>query len=213
MKMRINILSLGFLSMLVLLASCGDNSDTSGNRADTQTESSGTQNDQPAQDYMLDSAHYAALTYNPLTLNGGASSTESLVHLALKGLQKNDTALLQSLAITKDEYMDIVFPEQGMHWAGARDSRPEVREFLWENHFGSSVKGLRRTLRDLGGRKLTLRNIEFTGGEKKYISYTIHEATLLTVEDEQGKEHQIKAVGSIIEKDGTFKLMAWRDLD
>ena len=211
--MRINILSLGFLSMLVFLASCGENNGTSDGQAAAHTESSQKQNGGSAADYMLDSAHYAGLSYNPLTLSGGTSSTESLVHLALKGLQNNDTALLQSLVITEKEYMDIVFPEQGMHWAGARDSRPEVREFLWENQFGSSVKGLRRSLRDLGGRKLTLRNIDFTGGEKEYVSYTVHEGTEITVSDEEGKEHRLKAIGSIIEKDGTFKLMAWRDLD
>ncbi len=195
----------GFLSLALLLVSCTEQKQKEGaeakQSADTQLST------------LYDPAHYDTLAPNSTPLNGGTASAKALVAAALKGLQNNDTALLMSLLISQDEYLNIIYPEQGMHWAGARDKRPEVREFLWENHAGSSIKGLRRALRDLGGRTLTIEDINFSDGTKQYVSYRIHEGTVLTLVDESGHTHTTKAVGSIVEKDGAFKLMAWRDLD
>lgn len=202
----------GVFSLALLLVSCSEQMDRNG--TESTTERSATKQLADTQlSTLYDPAHYDTLVHNSTPLNGGTASAKALVAAALKGLQNNDTALLMSLLISQDEYFNIIYPEQGMHWAGARDKRPEVREFLWENHAGSSIKGLRRALRDLGGQKLTLNNIEFTDGTKQYISYRIHEGTVLTLVDESSNTHTTQAVGSIVEKDGVFKLMAWRDLD
>lgn len=161
--------------------------------------------------YILTPAHYDTLARNPIPLMGGRPSADSLVAAALDGLGRNDTALLKELLVTRDEYMKVLYPELGKHWPGARDSRPEIAEALWTNHAGNAMKGLRRALRDLGGRKLTLKRVEFADGAKEYVSYTTHEGTIVTAAEAGGKEQTIGAIGSIVEKDGVFKLMSYRD--
>lgn len=161
--------------------------------------------------YILTPAHYDTLTRNPVPLMGGRPSADSLVAAVLDGLGRSDTALLKELLVTRDEYMKVIYPELGKHWPGARDSRPEIADALWTNHAGNAMKGLRRALRDLGGRELSVKRVEFADGTKEYVSYTTHEGTIVTAADARGKEQKIGVIGSIVEKDGVFKLLSYRD--
>lgn len=187
-----------------ILISCGGEADTDGTDAKASDRSDTT--------YIRDSAFYASMDSNTVPLSGGASSPDELIGEVLTGLQRLDTASLQRLMITQGEFDTIIYPEQGMHYAGSRDMRPEVKRFIWQNLEGSRDKGLRRILRDLGERKLTAVSIEFDD-TKVFPSYVAHEGTKVTVTDEHGKKHELHSIGSLIEKDGIFKLMSYRDRD
>lgn len=191
--------------VLFFLVSCGPKEQTSEENDSTATASSSTTS------YILTPAHYDTLSKNPAPLANGRSSIDSLLAAALDGIRQNDTATLKSLLITREEYLNIIYPELGKHWSGARDMRPEISDVLWTNHAGNSMKGLRRALRDLGGRDLKLEKVEFADGEKEYVSYVTHEGTVLTVKDGKGKNYRIGAIGSIVEKDGVFKLLSYRE--
>lgn len=187
-----------------LLVSCGG--ETNAEKTDRNSEAGSDTS------YIRDSAFYALLDSNTVPLSGGLPSIEDVVRKVLTGLEQLDTASLQQLLITQEEFRTIIYPEQGMHYAGSRDMRPEVQLFIWQNLEGSRNKGLRRILRDLGERKLTFVAVAFHD-TKVFPSYVVHEGTEVTVTDDRGKEHTLHSIGSIIEKDGVFKLMSYRDKD
>lgn len=196
------------LPFLLFLSSCGPEKPAS--EGNDSTQASGTP---PAVSYVVTPAYYDTLSKNPAPLANGLSSVNALLTAVLEGVRRNDTTSLKNLLITRDEYLAIIYPELGKHWAGARDMRREIKEALWINHAGNAMKGLRRALRDLGGRELKLEKVEFADGTKEYASYTVYEGTIVTVKDREGREHKIGAIGSIVEKDGVFKLLSYRDSD
>lgn len=191
---------------LFTLCSCGSEEPGPKKSAPPRAESAPA-----AESHILTPAHYDTLARNPVPLMGGRPAADSLVAAVLDGLGRSDTALLKELLVTRDEYMKVIYPELGKHWPGARDGRPEIAEALWTNHAGNAMKGLRRALRDLGGQQLSLKRVEFADGTKEYVSYTTHEGTIVTAADARGKERTIGAIGSIVEKDGVFKLLSYRD--
>ncbi len=196
---------LPFLLLVFLpLTSCGD-----GNGPERASSDSAVDPDS----WILPSSYYDTLSPNPTPLTGGMASSEELVRAGLKALQRNDTTALVELMITPEEYSAIIYPELGKHWSGARDTRETITDWMKRNHFGSAEKGLRRMLRDFGGRSFRLDSVTFGDSIQVYPSYTIHQQTLVSVTDAEGKHRDLRAFGSIVEKAGIFKLLSWRDAD
>lgn len=147
------------------------------------------------------------------SLKDGASSPRELVERVLESLAARDTASLASLLVDRDEYMRVVYPELGAHFAAARDTRAETMEFLWENQSLNALKGMRKALRELGGVQMQLVTIEFKEGERRFPSYRLFEGTEVVVNQNDGRTATLYALGTMIEKDGRYKLMSFRDLD
>ncbi|MCB0710956.1 MAG: hypothetical protein KDD67_01360 [Ignavibacteriae bacterium] len=190
--------------LLLLLMSCGEGVDNSksGDQTAKQTESA---------TWLLTSDHYDTLSPNPTPLSGGKPSVEELVEAGLKGLNEKDTATLLTMMISREEYDSIIYPELGKYWSGARDMRETITQWQRTNHFGSAEKGLRRLLRDYGGKSFKLAAVEFQDSTQTYPSYTIYQRPIVAAIDDHNKKGQIKNFGSIIEKNGVFKFFSFND--
>jgi hypothetical protein len=162
--------------------------------------------------FVRDSTWYASLLMNPARLQYGYSSPVELIDSLLQAVAVRDTATLADLAVSSTEWKEILFPEMGLHYPGARDSRPEIRDMIGELHFGSSQKGLRRLLRDYGGVRLRRLSMDMIGDTLHFPSYTIYDGTDLVVNGPDG-EGRVTFVGSIVEKDGVWKLLSYRETD
>lgn len=194
------------LLLLILLTSCGESAGGDGSQSkDTASTSADSTS------WILTPAHYDTLSPNPAPLTGGKSSIEELVEAGLKGLKEKDTVTLLALMVTPEEYSTIIYPELGKYWSGARDRRETIAEWLRTNHFGSAEKGLRRSLRDFGGASFKLQNVTFQDSTQNYPSFTIHQQMLVSVADQDNKQRELKIFGSVVEKDGVFKLLSWRE--
>lgn len=147
------------------------------------------------------------------SLESLAGSPRELVEQALTAFERRDTAALVELLVDRDEFMRIVYPELGAHFAAARDTRSETKAFLWETQRLNALKGMRKALREVGGEKLELVSIEFREGEKRFPSYRLFEGTQVRVRDSSGASATLHALGSIIERERRYKLMSFRDLD
>jgi hypothetical protein len=146
-------------------------------------------------------------------LTGGASSPRRLVEQVLDAVADRDTAALLDMLVDADEYDRIVYPELGAHYAAARDTRSETRQFLWENQRLDALKGMRSAMRELGGRRLSFVTIEFTEGEQRFQSYRLMEGGVVSVVDADGTPATLHMLGTMIEKSGRYKLLSYRDLD
>lgn len=160
----------------------------------------------------------ATLTIDEVTpgvgeLKGGASSPEALVRSALRAFAAKDTLALRSLLITRDEWRDQLYPEFPVYYPAARDTREETKTFLWENHSLSSSNALMRALRKVGGKKMTLVKLEYRDQTQAFKTYTIHQGTTPSVKMPDGSEREITQLGSIVEKNGVYKLLSFRDRD
>jgi hypothetical protein len=148
-----------------------------------------------------------------MRLINGAASPDALIREALDALAASDTARLQRLLVTRDEFQNHIYPELGIHYPAANDMRPETRRFIWENQFMGSTKGLERALRDLGGKHMELLGVSYNEGGMKYASYSIYEGTRAHVRMDDGREALLHVFGSVVEMDGVYKLLTYRERD
>jgi|GEM_PF-1732291 len=144
-------------------------------------------------------------------LGHASNSVEGLMNEALAAYAAGDTAALRGLLITKEEFDAYLYPEFGVHYPAARDTSAQARDFIWENHALTADKALRRSLRELGGRRMDLIAVSFGEAAKTFPSYILHEGTEVKVRLEDGGEADLLAFGSIVEMDGVYKLLSYRD--
>lgn len=187
---RIGLVLPATILLLAAACGCGDRADASNARADA-----------------------SAAAPRAVRLVGGYESPSALITEALDAFAAADTTRLERLLITRNEFDSLLYPELGMHYPAANDMRPETRAFLWENQALNSIQGLKHALRDMSGRRSTLLGITYRGGGHAYRSYKIHEGTLVRLRMDDGREALSHAFGSIVEMDGRYKLLTFRERD
>lgn len=144
-------------------------------------------------------------------LSESAGSVDALVKEALNAYAGSDTATLERMLITQQEFDNYLYPEFGRHYPAARDTGRQVREFIWNNHMLSAAKAMRKSLRELGGQRMELISVNFKDGVKDFGSYKIHEGTEVKVRLNDGDDAEMMALGSIVEMNGRYKLLSYRD--
>lgn len=134
---------------------------------------------------------------------------EELFDNLFEALERKDTSALIGMMISEKEFKEWL-------WWEFPASRPVANvpiDFAWQNHAQNSSKGLRLALRKYGGKKLVYVSHRFEEGEDKYQSFIIHTKTRVTAVDTTGKELEIKEFGSVVEMNGRYKLLSYRDRD
>jgi len=123
----------------------------------------------------------------------------------LEALAARDEEALTRLALTKDEFEEIV-------WPTLRVSRPEVGmplDYVWRDTYVKSRGYLARTLADYGGKRFTLVRLEFQGETTEHPGYSVSRKTRLVVKDEAGQERTIRVFGSMIRQAGKSKVYSY----
>ncbi len=143
---------------------------------------------------------------NVVQFNPRITSKHSLMGDFFAALQMSDSAKLRSLAITKDEFENHLWPEFPMS-----DPAMNVPEgFAWGNLSRISEKGLRRLIRECGGRYLRLKQLLFTEPEERYKTFVVHQSSEIHVMNDEGKEFILPLRASVVEMNGTYKFMSFR---
>jgi hypothetical protein len=138
-------------------------------------------------------------------LAGTFDSAEAAARAVLEGLAARDVAALSELSLTEDEFREIVWPE-------LPSSRPEVNlpvAYAWGTLAQNSQGSLATTIAAHGGRRYTLVNVRVTGRSTPYESFTVHRDVALDVVDEAGVRRQIHVFGSLLERDGRWKVFSF----
>ena len=132
-------------------------------------------------------------------------SAEAAANAVLQALAARDTAALRHLALTEDEFREIV-------WPALPSSRPEVNlpvAYAWGTLAQNSQGSLAATLAAHGGRRYTLLNVRMTGRSTPYDTFTVHRDVALDVTDEAGVPREIRVFGSLLERDGRWKIFSF----
>jgi hypothetical protein len=134
-------------------------------------------------------------------------SEDSLVATFLHAVAARDAGTLRSLLVNEHEFQHWLWPEFPMS-----DPAMNVPEgFAWHNLAVKSDKGLRRILREIGGRRWKMTGVRFIEEEEAYTSFTVFGGTRIDVLDEQGKTVELAHAGSVVRLNGTYKFMSYRE--
>lgn len=138
---------------------------------------------------------------NTTKLTNGSFDRDTLVKVFLDAVQKNDTAILLSINMNRDEFNDVYYP-------GHPQSLPPYdlsSQLMWYRLSSNSDKGLRRLLRDFGG-QLTTSGFECDKIVHMENGNTIHSRCAFRIPD---RKEKLMLFSSIIERDGQFKILSY----
>lgn len=141
----------------------------------------------------------------PAPLPNSRESPEALSRAVLAAIEARDADALRSLALTREEFFDRIWPEL----PAARPERNLSPSFVWGDLNQKSNISLRDTLSAHGGRTYEFVSIRFLGETTQYDSYRVQRESELTVKEPSGTERQIRLFGSMIEKGGRYKVFSY----
>ncbi len=148
-----------------------------------------------------------AAAENP-RLRKGAPSVDALVEQFGQALRDGDKAKLHDLRVTEDEYRSLILPgsvdEGHPRW---RYSDQESR-YLWSMLNTKSIYTEASILEAWGGRPFKIKSVKYRGGTKRYADYTAYKQLSLMLEDEGGREDELR-IGSIAEVGGVYKFISY----
>lgn len=132
-------------------------------------------------------------------------SPEAAATAVIGALAGRDAARLRDLALSEHEFRAIVWPE-------LPSSRPEVNlpvAYAWGTLHQTSLASLAGTLNAHSGRRYTVVRVEFAGGTTRYESFAVHRAARVIVRGQDGAEKRLALFGSLLERDGRFKVFSY----
>ena len=132
------------------------------------------------------------------------ASPSSLASAVLDALARRDRAGLEALALNETEFRDHVWPEL----PAARPERNLPFSYVWGDLHQKSVQALSGVLSREGGRPYELVGIRFAA-VSDYRTYRVHREATLRVRDASSMELDLRVCGSMLEKDGAWKVFSY----
>lgn len=142
---------------------------------------------------------------SPSPLHHTFPSPDELSRAVLTALADEDADHLAGLALSELEFRTVVWPEL----PSSRPGRGLPFDYVWGDLNQKSTNALRRLFARHGGRRYTLAGVAFRGETTPYETYRVHREAILDLLDEEGNELTLPLFGSILERDGEFKLFSY----
>jgi len=132
-------------------------------------------------------------------------SLEKLAVDFLEALEEGDEEKIRQLALSKDEFVQFVWPE-----LPASDPSTNLNsDFIWNQTYMHSLADLSGTLYRHKGKKYQLLGLRFEDGMEDYGRYQVHRDARLKVVNADGKEGELNLFGSVLEMQGEFKIYSF----
>lgn len=136
---------------------------------------------------------------------GFEASKEALAQRFLDALALDDRNGAARLAVTREEFYRDIWP----HLPAARPGTNYTADYVWKQTSMRSMSGFAKTMNRYGGRRFELVRVEIAEGRRDYGPFFIHKDARLVVRDPGGKEQRLDLFGSILEKDGCYKIYSF----
>lgn len=136
-----------------------------------------------------------------------ATSIEDLVRHVLAAVEAADMNGLTELRITEREHNELVWPE-----LPARDHNVQL-DFAWDMLDTRSHTNQGRAIGTWHGKGLEFVAVRFERGIERYRTFAAHRGTVVSARTAAGEEVELRFIGSILELDGQFKVVSYKDLD
>lgn len=138
-------------------------------------------------------------------LTGTFESPAAAAAAVVAALADKNGEALRGLALSDHEFRTVVWPE-------LPSSRPEVNlpvEYAWGTLHQTSLASLGAILGAHGGRRYAVLRVEFAGPTTQYSSFAVHRDARVIVRSADGAEHRLALFGSILERNGRFKIFSY----
>jgi hypothetical protein len=145
----------------------------------------------------------AACGAAPLLQNTSGSPDE-LAHAVLDALARRDRSTLERLVLSEQEFREHVWPQL----PASRPERNLPFSYVWGDLRQKSSAGLTKILAEHGGRRYELSRLEFHAATD-YSTFQVHREAAFHVRDAQRSEKLVRVCGSMIEKDGAWKVFSY----
>jgi hypothetical protein len=164
----------------------------------------------PPEDPERDSVERGRRVANDINieLTDGFLSLEALVGEALIGAKTKDVNVLQHLRISFDEFKQICWPEFPASRPGPEV--PVTDPWLFLDH--SCNAGIGKGIHEIAGRDLVATGARFDPGVKRYRNFNLYDGLIVTAcPREGGSPVEIKFLGTVIERNGRYKIYCYKD--
>lgn len=132
-------------------------------------------------------------------------SAKALAIAVAEAVANRDSVALRRLALDEQEFRQHVWPEL----PASRPERNLPFSYVWGDLRTKSDAGLEAVLRDHGGRRYQVDQIRFKGESTQYQTSVVHRDSRLEVRGPDGTRDTIQLFGSVIEKEGRFKVFSY----
>lgn len=133
-------------------------------------------------------------------LGGGASSKSELINNFLTALENRDTSALFRMVLSRDEFAHLYYPDHPQ-------SKPPYEltpQLMWFHMSTNSDKGLRRALRDFGGKSMP-RTHECSDSISISNGNRIHTNCSVTLSDSS----KVVLFSAVLERNGMYKVLSY----
>ncbi|HYO45969.1 MAG TPA: hypothetical protein VEY33_04690 [Gemmatimonadota bacterium] len=142
-----------------------------------------------------------------LVLGGAVGSLEDLLRTVERGLAESDTSRLDELMIDEREFRDILFPA----FPAAHPPINAGFDTVWILQYSDSYRGLRRLLREYGGRNVRILAVRFDRPGQDYVNFVLHETSRVDLTVDGRREEDGRLFGSVIQVGDQWKVLTYPD--
>ena len=149
-----------------------------------------------------------AIGGSPVTaLSDGSASRDDLVHRFMRALVASDSLALRAMAINAHEFADLIYPE-------SPNTQPPYQQdpaLVWRSIQNPSASGFKRLVKRAGGVPVRLAKYSCDPKPTTQGKNTLWSECQLSLVGEQGDASTHRFFGTIVEREGQFKFMSYRN--
>lgn len=190
-------------ALLVIMLACAK-ADSQRDHVDSVAASGGT----------VDSAHSSAerlrrfrvtVADHPDTLRRASPTLDHLVQRWAAAVQDRDTAALNAMVLDRAEFAWLFYPSTRL----AQPPYEMPPALLWEQVLANSDDGAKKTLQRFGGRPLVVRSVRCPAPVDTEGTNLVRQGCLVLLRSASDTVPEDRYFGTIIERDGRFKLLGF----
>lgn len=146
-----------------------------------------------------------SIACGPSPLANTQVSADALARAVLDAIARNDDDTLRALALNEQEFRAHVWPAL----PAARPERNVPFSYLWGDLRQKSDNSLRSMLGVHRGRRYDLVEVSFAGETTAYGEFRVHRDTIFIARNAAGAQEELRLCGSLLEKNGVWKVFSY----
>jgi hypothetical protein len=141
------------------------------------------------------------------SLAHASAAREALMRRVVRDVTKADSADLAAAAVTPREFIDLVYPSSPY----THPPYEQPPDLVWMQIADPSAAGYRRLLARRGGQTFAYISHACSGKPERQGRNTLYLDCLIVVRDSAREDIKQRWFGTIIERDGRFKILSYRN--
>ncbi|MDE0553693.1 MAG: hypothetical protein OXI24_05735 [Candidatus Poribacteria bacterium] len=134
-------------------------------------------------------------------------SPDQLGLAVVEALNRKDIEQLNRLRVQRQEYLAWVWPA----FPASRPPSNFPGDFAWSNLNTKCNIGMKKWVARYGGQNLQFVSIRFDQPRENYDGFYLLRGTVLTLQNAAKEKQELEILGSVVVKNGRYKLLSYED--